>query len=184
MIRFETTRLVISDHEAGDLEAMHRLLSDAETMKFMPDIMTHSLEESRVNLTEAVRQSLLPDRTKYFFKMVMRETGDYVGDIGYTVTDGVPGGLSVHLGYFIRPEYHGRGLTTEAGRAVFDYAFGTGGVSVIRTGCDRRNIASEHVMIKFGMIRDSVSENRVDYLMTNKGWQDRLNKGFLSTRSS
>lgn len=173
-IEIVTPRLVIGDHHPEDLPAMHRLLSDPQTMRFLPDIHTRTLEDSRANLEEALRQATEPGRIKWFFKVVVRESGTYAGEIGYTVTGPFSGGLSAHFGYFLLPEHHGRGYATEASRAVLDYAFKTGGITRITTGCDIRNRASERIMIKLGMTKTEETETRLEYRIDKHEWQRGL----------
>ena len=54
-IRLETARMILRDHRLEDLESHHEMLSDPEVMYYLPDIMTHSLEESRRDLENSVR---------------------------------------------------------------------------------------------------------------------------------
>ena len=54
-IRLETARMILRDHRLEDLESHHEMLSDPEVMYYLPDIMTHSLEESRRDLETSVR---------------------------------------------------------------------------------------------------------------------------------
>ncbi len=58
LIQLFTPRMVISDHEPGDLEAMHELLSNQAAMVYLEDIRTNSIEASRKNLTSALPGTL------------------------------------------------------------------------------------------------------------------------------
>ena len=67
MIHLTTNRLIIRDPLPDDAEEWHRLLNDPKTMYYLLDIMTRSFEESRDNLECAIKESKIPNRTKYFF---------------------------------------------------------------------------------------------------------------------
>lgn len=181
MIVLKTERLIIRDHEAGDLQAMHGLLSDDTTMYYMQDIRTGTLEESEANLQAAMDEALSPDRQKYFFKIMDRRDRRYIGEIGFTVELDTPFGKIVHLGYFILPEFWGRGIVAEAAGEVFRFAFEDAGAIKIETGCIKENSRSERVMEKLGMIKeaeyrmhvwhDGRLKDRVEYRLTRDEWE-------------
>ena len=180
MIRLTTERLIVRDPLPSDIDGWHRLLSDPKTMYYLPDIMTHTLNESKQNLDDAIADAGNPDRTKYFLAVEERETGAFIGTAGYTVTQTTPAGKSVHLGYFILPKYHGQGIVTEALHEIIRFAFENNGVYRIETGCMRENIASERVMQKCGMIKeadrkdcvwhDGQLKDRVEYRLLKEEW--------------
>ena len=179
-VRMQTARLIIRDPLPSDIDGWHRLLSDAKTMFFLQDIMTRSLEESRLNLQAAVADAQSPDRTKYFFTVECLGTGAFVGTAGYTAEQTTPVGKHVGAGYFILPEYHGQGYMTEALREILRFAFEEDGVYRISTGCIAENRASERVMQKCGMIKeaerkayvwhDGRLKDRVEYRLLKDEW--------------
>ena len=67
------------------------------------------------------------------------------------------------MGYSIARSYWGRGLATEAARAVMEAAFAAyASLNRIRTMADARNIGSLRVMEKLGMVREGVlRQNRL-----------------------
>lgn len=184
MIALQTERLLIRDHLPEDLLPMHRLLSDPVAMYYLDDIRTQTLDETRQNLNAALAENGRADREKYFFAIIGREHGRYIGEIGYTVKIRTPVGCITGLGYFILPEYWGRGIVTEAARVVLRFAFEQGGVVKVETGCIRDNGGSEAVMKKLGMAKeadfrqhvwhDGRFRDRVEYGMTREEWA-RLN---------
>ena len=74
-------------------------------MYYLPDIMTHSLEESRRDLENSVRAVTAQPRREYFLRMEEKGTGELIGEIGYTVTEETPVGKLVHAGYFSRKRF-------------------------------------------------------------------------------
>jgi RimJ/RimL family protein N-acetyltransferase len=59
------------------------------------------------------------------------------------------------IGYSLSSLHWGQGLTTEAARAVVDWAFHTFLVNRMYTWSDPRNIGSWRVMEKLGMAREA-----------------------------
>lgn len=184
MIRIETERLIIRDHVEQDIYSLHKLISDDKTMYYLPEIKTNNLDESLENLYEAIKESKLKNRSKYYFAIVLKDTNEYIGEIGYTVLINSPEGKVVNLGYFILPEYWGNGFVSEAAKEVIKYAFKQGDIIKIETGCIKENVASEEVMKMINMIKEgefkkhvllnSKLYDRVEYRLLKEEWINRL----------
>jgi RimJ/RimL family protein N-acetyltransferase len=63
---------------------------------------------------------------------------------------------SPELGYSIAPSRRGQGYATEAAGMVVDWLFDEGGARRIVAGCDRRNVASVHILRSLGFWLDGV----------------------------
>ena len=148
MIHLTTERLLIRDHVPEDLVTHHALFSDSKVMRYLPELMTHDLEQSQKNLQQAIDQIGLAERRFCFFRIEDRLTNEHIGEIGYTVTKCTPMGKCVNMGYFIRDCFWGLGYTSEALREVMKFAFQEDNVYRISTGCLKENAASERVMQK------------------------------------
>lgn len=104
-----------------------------------------------------------------------------VGSIGYTVTANTPAGKVVGAGYFILPEYQGKGYVSEALREIMWFAFEVNDVYRFETGCLMENISSERVMKKCDLIREGYFKDyewhegkfkdRVKYRMLKSEWE-------------
>ena len=100
-------------------------------------------------------------RKEYFLRMEDKETGELIGETGYTVLEETPVGKLVHAGYFSRKSSGGKGYMTEAFRELLRFAFEENGVCRVTTGCDPENKGSENVMIKCGMIKEADMKKKV-----------------------
>ena len=160
-ILLETKRMIIRDHRWEDLESHHAMFSDPEVMYYLPDIMTHSLEESERDLRTAIEAVGKPDRREYFLRMEDKETGELIGEAGYTVMQETPVGRLVHAGYFSRKKFWGQGYMPEAFREVLRFAFDENHVYRLTTGCDPENRGSERVMIKCGLTKEAYLVRKV-----------------------
>ena len=180
MIHLTTERLILRDPQISDLDSWHRLLSDANNMYYLQDIMTYTLSGSRENLDAAILDSTNPNRIKYFFAIEDKDSKEFIGSVGYTVTEASHANKQVWAGYFILPEHHGKGYTTEAFTEVIRYAFEDNDVSIINTGCFSENRASERVMQKCGLskdndynecvLHDGQMKDRLKYTITKDEW--------------
>ena len=181
MINLFTERLIIRDLNINDLENHHEILSDNKVMYYLQDIKTNSIEESKENLLQAINDINSKDRRFYFFLIENKNTKEFIGEIGYTVTNDTIYGKLVHLGYFIKEKYWNNGFTTEALKRVIEFAFEENNVYRISTGCVKENISSEKVMQKNGFIKeaeykeyvyhDGKLKDRVAYRLLKKEWK-------------
>lgn len=186
MVKLETDRLIIRDHETSDLLTYHSLLSDKESMYYLPDLCTNTLEESKRNLETSIDEINNKDRKYYFFKINLKFSNEYIGEVGYTVDDFTPLGKRVSLGYFLRKEYWGNGYATEAVNEVINFAFTKGDVYRISFSCLKENVNSERVLNKCGMIKegelksfqyfDGKLKDRIIYRLLREEWLILENK--------
>jgi len=177
LIQLVTDRLVIRDHIIGDLKHYHELLSDDETMEYLLDIKTSSLEESRCSLTRAIDESRRGEFRKEYFWGIFDKNGTFIGEIGYTVISSYLNKEKiVHLGYFIKKEYWNRGYTSEALEEVLKFAYLENNVLKIETGCVVDNKYSERIMVKFGFSREAFKPK---HIWNGNRLLDRVEYGLL-----
>lgn len=89
------------------------------------------------------------NRTGYEFGMFIKESGEYIGNIGIVNIS------SAHnrgdITYFINPELWGQGFATEGGRAMLKLAFESLRLNRLAGCCMSCNGASRRVMEKLGL---------------------------------
>ncbi len=73
------------------------------------------------------------------------------------------------LGYWIGLPHVGRGLMTDAVRAVVRFAFGPLGLNRLEAACLPNNVASARVLEKTGFVREGRARR---YLKINGEWHD------------
>jgi len=182
MVYLETKRTIIRDHILEDLPTHHLLLSNPDVMYYLQDVQTTSIEDSRINLQNAMDDIQNPQRTKYYFRIESKETKALIGEIGYTVHDFTPAGKLVDVGYFAHEAFWGKGYVSEALTEVIRFAFEENGVFRMSCGCIKDNAGSERVMQKCGMIReaelracewhDGRMKDRVGYRLLKSEWME------------
>ena len=91
------------------------------------------------------------ERAYGFWAVILAETGDFAGLCGL-LDQRVEGRYELELGYHLLLEYPGRGLATEAARAVMDYAFQSLGTKRLISIILPDNAASIGVAKKNGLV--------------------------------
>ena len=181
MIHLETDRLILRDYRADDFDEYYRLMSDEQTMYYLPELKQSSVDSAKESFDDVLRDRDSEDRKFYFFLMELKETKETIGNVGYDVVDNTPEGRTVHLGYFSYPKIWGNGYMSEAVKRVLEFAFTEDNVSRVNTGCLTENVGSENVMKKNGMIKeaeykdhewhDGKLKTRVEYRLLKDEWE-------------
>ena len=172
MVKLESDRLIIRDYKETDLNDMHRLWSDKGTMYYLDDILCETIEDTKKYLNNG-----LTNADGHYFCICDKTTENYMGSIGYTITDDTPLGKIVHMGYMLLPEHHGKGYMPEAVRKVIEFAFSKDNCIRITTGCHKENDASRKVMERAGFRNEGERIKAVyhDGVMKDR-WEYAINK--------
>jgi len=117
----ETERLLIREFYETDAAAFFRLGSDPNIIRYTgdPGGGLTNVEQA----LDVLRSRPMTDYAKYGYgrwACICKEDGKLIGFSGLKYLDDL---REVDLGYRFLPEYWGRGLATESGRAVVDYGF-------------------------------------------------------------
>lgn len=113
---FETERLILRPWTEHDAEILFKYASDERVGPAAGWLPHKSVEESR----QIIRNVLSAEGT---FALVLKETGESVGSIGYFRTEAVQESGDMEIGYWIGVPYWGRGLVPEAVKCLLHYLF-------------------------------------------------------------
>lgn len=142
-----TPRLELRRAALEDLPDVHRLWTDPTIRRFLFDDREIAESEAR-ELLEASAASFAAHGYGIWLAC---EPGrrTLAGFAGLLQADEAP----PNLVYGIRPDLCGRGLASEAARAVLDHALGPLGLPAVNADVDEPNAASVRVLEKLGMRR-------------------------------
>ena len=149
MIILETRRLILRHPVIEDLDAYFTLYSDPEITRYIPDA-PRNLEETREEV-----EWFLNGHPRFpelgLWATIHKDSGRFIGRCGllpWTI-DGVQ---EVEVAYTIARDYWGKGLATEVALAIRDYAFQRLRLSRMVCTIEPKNIASQRVATKIGMV--------------------------------
>jgi ribosomal-protein-alanine N-acetyltransferase len=142
----ETPRLILREFSPNDVEALARVLSDPETMRFY----LAPLDRAGVEEWIARNQRRYAKEGHGLWAMVLRTNGELIGDCGLTVQE-VDATDEIEIGYHVRRDYWRQGLATEAARACRDYGFAHLPVDHLISLISPENLPSRRVAEKNGM---------------------------------
>ena len=167
MPTLRTARLEIRPIRGGDLDACHQLYRDIGwTDPGRSDVENYERRRSWVDWSIAnerelarLNQPAMGERT-----VIDRATGDFVGLVGLNPSlspfgqlpsfggvENAPSTLEMGMFWAISPSHRGKGLATEAARALIDYMFGVRRLARMVATTENDNHASKAVMRRLGM---------------------------------
>ena len=145
-IVIETERLLLREITLDDQEALFRLHSDPSVQKYTGEPVVKSIDE----IKKAIENRILGYK-KYGYgrwATILKSGNQFVGWAGLAY---LPEFDEIDLGYRFLPEFWGKGLATEASRAILNYGFNTLKLKKIVAIAMKENKASIRVMEKVGM---------------------------------
>lgn len=153
----ETERLRLRPFRLGDVEEVLAYARDPEWSRFLRALPA---PYERVHAEQFIARQVLLDRSVHPTWAITLD-GVVIGGLNLRFEDGH---RSAEMGYSVAREHWGRGLCTEAARAVVDAAFRTcGDLLRLHARADVHNGASQRVMAKIGMVKEGVlRSNRVE----------------------
>lgn len=144
----ETERMVLRRPVPGDLNDYYAFYQDPEVRRFIPDY-PRTYEDTRQEVEWFLNGH--PRNAKLgLWATVHKESGKLIGRCGL-IPWTIDGQEEVEVAYLLIRDYWGRGLATEAARAIAGYGFDTLGLPRLISLIDPENHASRHVAEKVGM---------------------------------
>jgi RimJ/RimL family protein N-acetyltransferase len=148
MVIVATARLLLRQFHLGDAEAIGQVLGDAEVMKYGDGVKTAAwVREWITGWTDG----LYVTWGFGMWAVVENSSGAVVGYCGLSRFPGRCALGETEIGYRLARANWGRGFSTEAARAVRDYAFDTLRLPRLVALIDPGNVPSIRVAEKIGM---------------------------------
>lgn len=145
-VTIETDELILRELTMDDLQALHLILSDQETMQYYPAPFELNKTRNWINWN-------IENYSRYGFGLwavIIKETGQFIGDCGITMQmildNSVP-----EIGYHIDKRFWNKGYATQASKACLRYAFDVAKFDKVYSYQKYTNIPSRRVAEKMGM---------------------------------
>jgi len=140
----KTNRLILRNLLESDVDAIFKLRSNPETMKFIPRPLATSKEEAMNHI------QLIQNKTKenegINWAICLQENFELIGIIGHYRIK--PEHFRSEIGYMLLPEFQSNGIMTEAIKEVVKYGFNEMDLNSIEGIIDPKNSASGRVLEK------------------------------------
>jgi len=149
-----------------DLEPIHELLSDWNVVRFMLLPHCETKAESEKCLRDLIAENPGAPWHSEVRAIQMQNSGEMIGICGVSVLQGSETG---EIWYLLRPDFWGRGITTEAARMLLRIGFAEMKLHRIFAMCLPENPASARVLEKIGMRKEGCQRKS---LRIHGEWRD------------
>ena len=172
-MKMETARLILREMTEDDFDALHVIFSDPQTMQHYPE----PFDEERTHAWIARNQTRYAELGFGLWAVVLKETGEVIGDCGITMQN-IHGQLLPEIGYHIRRDHQRKGYASEAAKACQDYLFENTQHQSVYSYMKYTNEASYGVALKSGMhfveeYADPINTRTRVYAITREQWLER-----------
>jgi RimJ/RimL family protein N-acetyltransferase len=154
--RIETPRLILRELLEEDADAVFRIFSDPEVMKYYDIDVFASIEQAQALIERQKHRFEQKERFRWGIALKVNDT--IIGTGGYVAWNRM--WCNAELGYDLARLYWGQGIMTEALRAMIQFGFERMGLNRIEAEVMPDNIASIQLLRKLGFQEEGVLHER------------------------
>ena len=147
----ETEHLLLRRVDSNDLKEIFALRSNRETMKYIPRPLLQTDEEALAHI--AMIDGKIDSNKGINWAITLKDNSKLIGIIGHYMIK--PEHYRAEIGYMLLPEYHGKGIVSEALQEVVRYGFEVMKLHSIEAILDPENYGSAKVLEKNGFVKEA-----------------------------
>lgn len=163
MPRLETERLILREWRISDVSEVYVLRSDPTVLKYLDRPPAKSLEDALNHIN-----MILDGVTKgqwINWMITLKSEDKCIGDIGFwNYHDTLP---QAEIGYQLHPDFHGKGIMSEAMKYIMKFGFKTMGLTKVTAHVHNENKKSSELLKRFNFRHDTTMvDEKEPYMMT------------------
>ena len=147
----ETERLILKRITNDDVNEVFELRSNPETMKYIPRPLVKTTEDALEHIAMIEEKIILNEGINWGISL--KDSHKLLGIIGYYRMQ--PENYRAEIGYILLPEFHGKGIITEAVKRLIIFGFDDLKLHSIEAIIDPENFASEKVLQKCNFVKEA-----------------------------
>lgn len=147
----ETERLVLRRVNENDANEIFALRSNPETMKYIPRPLVKSTDDALEHI--AMIDAKIESNEGINWAITYKDNPKLIGIIGHYRIK--PEHFRAEVGYMLLPEYHGKGIISEAIKEVVNYGFNEMKLHSIEAIIDPENFGSARVLEKNNFVKEA-----------------------------
>lgn len=147
----ETERLILRRITNDDVNEVFELRSNPETMKYIPRPLVKTAEDALEHIGMIEEKIISNEGINW--GITLKGNSELLGIIGYYRMQ--PENYRAEIGYILLPNFHGKGIITEAVKRLITYGFDDLKLHSIEAVIDPENHASEKVLQKCNFIKEA-----------------------------
>lgn len=158
--QLETERLWLKQITPQDTDALFRLRSDKEVMKYLDRPLAKTPDEV-LALINAITDTLQKNEAITWGIFPKSNPDLFHGHIGFWQIQKEH--YRAEIGYMLHPSLQGKGLMSEAMTAVLAYGFQTMKLHSVEANVNPQNAASIRLLERFGFVREAYFKENYFY---------------------
>ncbi|MCL1786626.1 MAG: GNAT family N-acetyltransferase [Defluviitaleaceae bacterium] len=140
-------RLILREYTAKDAESLHHFFAKDYVTQYAPHLFHQDIADTEAYLQFHINHAQASCRTHFYYAIEQRETGEFIGIIGFSqVEEG-----AAELEYYLLKAHWDKGLMPEALNALIAFAFEKTSVQKLFAICQTDNENSAKVLEKCAM---------------------------------
>lgn len=139
----DTNRLQLRQLKKEDAPIIYFLRTDKEVNKFIKRPETKNIEDTLVFI--ATIDKGIKNNEWIYWCITLKDNPNVIGTIG--LRNFVDTNTIAEVGYDLHPDFHKKGIMTEALKAVLNYGFETLNLKEIEACTHRKNEASKNLLV-------------------------------------
>lgn len=147
----ETERLLLRRVNENDVNEIFALRSNPETMKYIPRPLVKSIDDALEHI--AMIDAKIESNEGINWAITYKDNPKLIGIIGHYRIK--PENYRAEIGYMLLPEYHGKGIVSEAVKEAVNYGFNEMKLHSIEAIIAPENFGSERVLQKCGFVKEA-----------------------------
>ncbi|KHD46679.1 GNAT family N-acetyltransferase [Streptococcus hongkongensis] len=159
MFTITTDRLLLVPMTSEFLMSTHNYASDRDANQYMLNLPNNRLEETKrfIEKCESNWKHYTEENFELDFAILINK--QHIGGLSLSKDVDEP---FVEIGWILSREYWGKGFALEAAKYAINYFLKHFHITTFIAHCDSQNQASYQLMEQLGMIKQSVSDNRLN----------------------
>jgi [ribosomal protein S5]-alanine N-acetyltransferase len=157
----ETEHLILKAVTHADAPALLDMRSNKKVMQYIPRPIMQNLDEAKVFIDNCI-ENIAANQYIHWGIYYKTKPSDMLGTIGFYRTQKEH--YRSEIGYSLREHFFAKGIMQEAIKVVITYGFDVMHLHTIEAVIDPANIASEHLLIKNGFVKEG-------HFLENELWQ-------------
>lgn len=154
---FQSERLLYRDFTIEDFPQFYALFSNPLVMRYAYLDAAQNERDIEPYFQSVLHNTAFPqERTAYEFAVFHKQNGSFAGFTDIMIHKQNSTGGCGELGYFLMPDYWGKGYATEIARTMVDFCFEHTHLHKLSATCNTNNLNSERVMRKAGMQSEGI----------------------------
>lgn len=154
----ETGRLLLRDHVAADAPALFEMRNLEAVMRYIPVVRPVVVADTEAEI-ERIHKKRTNNESLVWAIALKENPEQFIGFVGYPRVDHT--NFRGEVGYFLHPDFWGKGYAGEALKAVVDFGFTQMDMHSIFAIIDPENKASANLLLKSGFAKEGAF--RQDY---------------------